>query len=84
MSASEMIAARLDVTTTRRTEPDRLDAGDDVVARAAHVVGIVVRADVRDVGDAVAAAEDLVEAAGLVEVGGVERQATRTRTGSSP
>ena len=54
----------------------RLDAGDDVVARPPDVVGIVVGADVRHVGDAVAAAEDVVEAAGLVEVGGVQREAT--------
>ncbi len=52
----------------------RLDAGDDVVARAAHVLGVVVRRDVRDVGHAVATAEDLVEAPGFVEIGAVQRQ----------
>ena len=77
MSASEMIAARLDVTTTPPHRPRRLDAGGDVIARPAHVVGIVVGADVRDVGDAVAAGEDLVEAARVVEVGGVQRQPPR-------
>ena len=51
-----------------------VDAGDDVVARAAHVVGVVVGAHVGDVGDAVAPGEDLVEAPGHVEVGGVQRQ----------
>ena len=75
MSASEMIAATLDVTTTRRTVAGRIHTGDDVVARPAHVVRVVVGAHVRDMRDAVAAAEDVVEAARLVEVGGVERQA---------
>ena len=50
-------------------------AGDDVVAGAAHVVLVVVAADVADVGDAVAALEDLVEAAFLVEVGAVHGEA---------
>ena len=43
--------------------PRLLDAADDVVARALDVLRVVVGADVGDVGDAVAAAEDLVEAA---------------------
>ena len=74
MSASDITAAMLDVTTTRRTVPDAVDARDDVVAGPLHVLRIVVRADVGHVGDAVTAAEDLVEAAGHVEVCGVERQ----------
>ncbi len=50
---------------------------DDVVAGPAHVLGIVVGADVGDVSDGVAAPEDLVEAAGLVEVRGMQRETAR-------
>ena len=54
-----------------------LDARDHVVADVLHVVEGVVVADVGDVGHAVTAGEDAVEAARLVQVRRVERQAAR-------
>lgn len=65
----------LGVTTTRVTLSGSIDAGDDVLAHPAHVVLILVVADMREMRNPVAAFEDVVEAARRVEVGRVQGQA---------